>query len=100
MKPLQIKGFLFYWLHKPELEYSLAERRIETNGILDVAARNNINVLAFGVLTHDLLSGRALGGIPGGSGAGRWYERSCLPGWTNETSAVINSIPENKNLYL
>ena len=55
-------------IHTVELEYSLAERRIETNGILDVAARNNINVLAFGVLTHGLLSERALGGASGGPG--------------------------------
>ena len=56
-------------IHTVELEYSLADRRIETSGILDVAARNNINVLAFGVLTHGLLSERALSnssGKPGG----------------------------------
>ena len=55
-------------IHTVELEYSLAERRIETNGILDVAAKNNISVLAFGVLTHGLLSERALNGIPGRPG--------------------------------
>ena len=55
-------------IHTVELEYSLAERRIETNGILDVAAKNNINVLAFGVLTHGLLSERALSGASGRPG--------------------------------
>ena len=55
-------------IHTVELEYSLAERRIETNGILDAAARNNINVLAFGVLTHGLLSERALSGVSGRPG--------------------------------
>ena len=55
-------------IHTVELEYSLAERRIETNGILDVAARNGTNVLAFGVLTHGLLSERALNGVSGRPG--------------------------------
>ena len=45
-------------IHTVELEYSLVDRRIETNGILDAAARNDVNVLAFGVLTHGLLSKR------------------------------------------
>ena len=55
-------------IHTVELEYSLAERRIETNGILNVAEKNNINVLAFGVLTHGLLSERALNGASGRPG--------------------------------
>ena len=55
-------------VHTVELEYSLAERRIETNGILDTAARNGIGVLAFGVLTHGLLSERALNGMSGRPG--------------------------------
>ena len=55
-------------IHTVELEYSLAEPRIETNGILDAAARNSVNVLAFGVLTHGLLSQRALNGASGRPG--------------------------------
>ena len=55
-------------IHTVELAYSLAERRIETNGILDAAARNGIGVLAFGVLTHGLLSERALNGMSGRPG--------------------------------
>ena len=55
-------------IHTVELEYSLAERRIETNGILDTAARNGTSVLAFGVLTHGLLSERALNGVSGRPG--------------------------------
>lgn len=39
-----------------ELEYSLANRSIEKNGILDIAHENNMDVLAFGVLAHGLLS--------------------------------------------
>lgn len=55
-------------IHTVELEYSLAEPRIETNGILEAAARNGVNVLAFGVLTHGLLSERALNGASGRPG--------------------------------
>ena len=55
-------------IHTVELEYSLADPRIETNGILDAAVRNGVNVLAFGVLTHGLLSQRALNGASGRPG--------------------------------
>ena len=53
-------------IHTVELEYSLAERRIETNGILKVAADNHIDVLAFGVLTHGLLTEQATGNAASG----------------------------------
>ena len=46
-------------IHTVELDYSLANRRIETNGILETAKNNHIDVLAFGVLAHGLLSERA-----------------------------------------
>lgn len=39
-----------------EMDYSLANRSIERNGVLDVARQNNIDVLAFGVLSHGLPS--------------------------------------------
>ena len=39
-----------------ELDYSLANRGIEKNGILDIARENHIDILAFGVLSHGLLS--------------------------------------------
>ena len=43
-------------IHTVELAYSLANRSIEKNGILDVARNNHINILAFSVLQHGLLS--------------------------------------------
>ena len=80
-------------IHTVELEYSLAERRIETNGILDVAARNNINVLAFGVLTHGLLSERALGGASCGPG-GRFGPEN------RKLVAALKAVAEEKNTTL
>ena len=48
-----------------ELDYSLVNRSIERNGILDIARENNMDILAFGVLSHGLLSDSASGGRPG-----------------------------------
>ena len=56
-------------IHTVELAYSLANRSIERNGILDVARNNRMNILAFSVLQHGLLadtpSGSAASGRPG-----------------------------------
>jgi len=58
-------------IHTAELAYSLANREIEQNGILDVARKNDIGILAFGVLSHGLLSDEVPSGSPAGSVAGR-----------------------------
>ena len=56
-------------IHTVELAYSLANRSIERNGILDVGRNNRMNILAFSVLQHGLLadtpSGSAASGRPG-----------------------------------
>lgn len=39
-----------------ELDYSLVNRSIETNGVLDAARNNGIKTITFGVLSHGLLS--------------------------------------------
>lgn len=56
-------------IHTVELAYSLANRSIERNGILDVARNNRMNILAFSVFQHGLLadtpSGSAASGRPG-----------------------------------
>ena len=56
-------------IHTVELAYSLSNRSIERNGILDVARNNRMNILAFSVLQHGLLadtpSGSAASGRPG-----------------------------------
>ena len=49
-----------------EFSYSLANRDIETNGILETARKNKIDVLAFSVLNHGLLADTpAVPGRPG-----------------------------------
>lgn len=39
-----------------EMDYSIADRAIENNGVLETARKNNIEILAFGVLCHGILS--------------------------------------------
>ncbi|MBD5515750.1 MAG: aldo/keto reductase [Lachnospiraceae bacterium] len=63
------KAVKIHSIHTVELEYSLACRRIETNGILEAAKNNHIDVMAFGVLAHGLLSERTFGNtVTGRSG--------------------------------
>ena len=69
-------------IHTVELAYSLANRNIETNGILDVARKYNMNILAFSVLQHGLLSDNS------SAGAGR-------PGMPQEVKeAILSGIRE------
>ena len=56
-------------IHTVELAYSLANRAIEKNGILDIARSNHMNILAFSVLQHGLLADTpAQGTAPGRPG--------------------------------
>ena len=45
-------------IHTVELDYSLANRSIEKNGVLRTAEENGIRVLAFGVLSHGAVPGK------------------------------------------
>ena len=54
-----------------ELDYSLANRSMETNGVIDTARANNIDLLAFGVLSHGLLTDEPSLTTPTGNAAGR-----------------------------
>lgn len=47
-------------IHTVELAYSLVNRDIEQNGVLETAKNNGIGVLAFGVLAHGRLSDGAV----------------------------------------
>ena len=54
-----------------EFDYSLANRAIETDGVLEAARKRHIEVLAFGVLAHGLLSDAPSPSVSAsGSGAG------------------------------
>lgn len=55
-----------YPIKTVELDYSLANRSIEQNGILETARKHNIDILAFGVLSHGLLSDRPAGNAASG----------------------------------
>lgn len=72
-----------------ELDYSLANRSIENNGVLEAARENNIDVLAFGVLSHGILSDTQSMTSPTGNSAGR---RSGIPPEIKEE--IISGIRE------
>ena len=80
-----------------ELEYSLAERRIESNGILETAAQNGVDVLAFGVLAHGLLSERALNGSfsrPGMFGPEQLKPVAALKALADEKNTTIEKLAQ------
>ncbi len=65
-------------IHQPS--YSMVNRWIETEGLLDVAGELGIGVIAFTALAQGLLTGRYLDGIPDDSRAARGdtFDRSWL----------------------
>ena len=68
-------------IHTVELAYSIANRKIEENGVLDVARENNMNILAFGVLQHGLLTDTTSEAVPSGRPGG--------PGLPTEVKSAI-----------
>ena len=78
-----------------ELDYSLANRSIEKNGILDIARKNNIDILAFGVLSHGLLSDAKDSAHPAGNpSAGRF---GLPPELKEELLSGICKVAQSKN---
>lgn len=78
-----------------ELDYSLANRSIEKNGILDIARKNNIDILAFGVLSHGLLSDAKDSAHPAGNpSAGRF---GLPPELKEELLSGIRKVAQSKN---
>ena len=78
-----------------ELDYSLANRRIEQNGILDTARKNNIDVLVFGVLSHGLLSDAADRTHPAGDPSPR--RPGLPPAFKEELLSGIRGIAQEMN---
>ncbi|PPL17497.1 L-glyceraldehyde 3-phosphate reductase [Microterricola pindariensis] len=54
-------------IHQPS--YSMLNRWVETEGLLDVAAEEGFGVIGFTALAQGLLTGKYLGGVPEGSRA-------------------------------
>ncbi|MGN6662986.1 MAG: L-glyceraldehyde 3-phosphate reductase [Solirubrobacterales bacterium] len=79
-------------IHQPS--YSMLNRWIETEGLLDAAAELGIGVIGFTALAQGLLTGRYLDGIPEDSRAARG-EATFDEGWLNEeTIARLRALNE------
>ena len=78
-----------------EFDYSLANRSIEQNGIMSTAQKYGIDVLAFGVLSHGLLSDDSDSASPIGSNAVRRPGRNTE--MKEELICGIREIAKEKN---
>ncbi|MQS17667.1 L-glyceraldehyde 3-phosphate reductase [Streptomyces kaniharaensis] len=67
-------------IHQPS--YSMLNRWIETEGLLDAAEEEGFGVIGFTALAQGLLTGRYLGGVPADSRAAQG--KSFDPGWLSE----------------
>lgn len=76
-----------------EAEYSLVNREIEKNGVLDTARKNKIDVLAFGVLFHGLLSASSKKDSMGFAAGLSYEERDKL-------LSAVKKIADEKNTTL
>ncbi|WP_430592890.1 L-glyceraldehyde 3-phosphate reductase [Humidisolicoccus flavus] len=72
-------------IHQPS--YSMLNRWIETQGLLDTAEELGFGVIGFSALAQGMLSSRYLNGIPEGSRASR--NASLKPDWLNETNLTL-----------
>jgi L-glyceraldehyde 3-phosphate reductase len=78
-------------IHQPS--YSMLNRWIETEGLLDAAAELGVGVIGFTALAQGLLTGRYLDGIPEGSRAakGETFDKSWL---RDEVIAELRALNE------
>ncbi|WP_305784344.1 L-glyceraldehyde 3-phosphate reductase [Symbioplanes lichenis] len=67
-------------IHQPS--YSMLNRWIETEGLLDAAESEGVGIIGFTALAQGLLTGKYLGGIPSGSRATQG--KSLDPEWLDE----------------
>ena len=78
-------------IHQPS--YSMVNRWIETEGLLDAAAELGIGVIGFTALSQGLLTDRYLDGIPEGSRAAQ--DKTFDTGWlTDEMVARLRALDE------
>lgn len=78
-----------------EAEYSLVNREIEKNGVLDTARKNKIAVLAFGVLFHGLLSASSKKDSMGFAAGLSYEERDKLLSAVKKIAGEKNTTLEN-----
>lgn len=87
-------------IHQPS--YSMLNRWIETEGLLDAAAELGIGVIGFTALAQGLLTDRYLDGIPEGSRAarGETFDREWLTEETIERLRALNEIASRRGQTL
>ena len=87
-------------IHQPS--YSMVNRWIETEGLLDAAAELGIGVIGFTALAQGLLTGRYLDGIPEDSRAARadTFDKDWLHDEMIERLRALNEIAERRGQTL
>ncbi|WP_022890537.1 L-glyceraldehyde 3-phosphate reductase [Agromyces italicus] len=87
-------------IHQPS--YSMLNRWIETDGLLDAAADDGFGVIGFTALAQGLLTGKYLGGIPEGSRAASdgSLDRGMLSETTFERLSGLAAIAERRGQSL
>jgi len=87
-------------IHQPS--YSMLNRWIETEGLLDATAELGIGVIGFTALAQGLLTGRYLDGIPEGSRAarGETFDRDWLNEETIERLRALDDLASRRGQTL
>jgi len=87
-------------IHQPS--YSMLNRWIETDGLLDAAADEGFGVIGFTALAQGLLTSRYLDGVPEGSRASRGgsFDRSWLTDEMLDRLRGLNAIAEERGQTL
>jgi L-glyceraldehyde 3-phosphate reductase len=87
-------------IHQPS--YSMLNRWIETEGLLDAAAEAGAGVIGFTALAQGLLTSRYLDGVPQGSRAtqGKSFDESWLTGSMVDRLRALNVIAERRGQTL
>jgi L-glyceraldehyde 3-phosphate reductase len=87
-------------IHQPS--YSMLNRWIESDGLLDAAAELGFGVIGFTALAQGMLTGKYLGGVPDGSraAASGSLHRSMLSDETIERIRALGAIAERRGQSL
>jgi L-glyceraldehyde 3-phosphate reductase len=87
-------------IHQPS--YSMLNRWIESDGLLDAAGELGFGIIGFTALAQGMLTGKYLGGVPEGSraAAGGTLERSMLSDEISERLRSLAAIAERRGQSL